>query len=172
MPVLEMNFNAPTTMKGEDFYAEYLGRKSEAPYEYRISNQFPAHCPLYELPETAACKSFGIGDETRVGIDSQLRGDPTNLNRLNRADTSTVLYGTAPYKAGYDVKDDRLVVAESNVKLWTTTFGPQRVITEQPYSRWSYLDAPTVVEPFNKAGKPTRFDTNEVVSAHHRARAH
>lgn len=159
-----MKFNTSAKMIDEDFYAEYLGKKSEMPYEYRISNQYSAKCPISKLPQTAACKGFGVGPK-RVDASSSLRPGSTHLNAIHRANTSTVLYGTAPYKFGYDINDPQNVTNETMVLYPMTTFGPQRIITEQQYDRNAYLDQPTVVEPFDKKGLGTRFDTVELVSA-------
>lgn len=157
-------FNASAKMLDEDFYAEYLGKKSEMPYQYRVTHQYRADCPLQDLAETAMCKNFGVG-KRRVDKDSYLRGEPTNLNEIQRKTTTTKLYGTAPYKFGYDVRDVNNVDEETSIKYWTSTYGPQRIITELQYDRLQYVDILPVIEPFDKKGKGTRFDSVDVMSA-------
>ena len=154
-------FHSSDRMRADDFYADYLGKKSEVPYEYLVRNRFAATCPD-EQPETLSCKNFGVGSGTVV-TSTLLRGAPTNLNHINRSNTSIVLFGTAPYKFGYDINAPKNVDDESDVRFWQTTFAPQRIISEADYDRFDYVDVAPVVEPFDRKGRGTRFDPIDVL---------
>lgn len=153
---MSSSFNQQTTIGTEDAYVTFLGKQSQKPLAYRFNFQYQASCPINTLPSTSECRGFAVGKDA-IDSSTALRARPTTLNEVDQRRLQTELLRTAPFKAGdFDVST---VTTESLLRsaVATNPRAPNRVLTERPYDRFEFVDAPLGVEAQHRYGESTRF---------------